>query len=86
MPKLVDLYKMKRKVIAFWLCILPTSQYKGLPCRQVAKIITKNSARKYLTTLILLNDRNKSQLLMISEESGEVSASSGSRRSSSQIL
>ena len=43
------------------------SIYKGLSLKEIKQEVKKYEARRYLAELILLNDRNKSQLTLISE-------------------
>ena len=43
------------------------SIYKGLSLKEIKQEVKKYEARRYLGELILLNDRNKSQLYEISE-------------------
>ena len=67
MPRLIDINKMQAEVVLAWLRMLPTSMFYGNSVKQIAEICNRSEARRYLNELVLLNDRNKSQLFQISE-------------------
>ena len=67
MPRLTEISKMKDEVVLAWLCMLPTSMFNGLTARAIDESCNRSEARRYLNELVLLNDRNKSQLFEISE-------------------
>ena len=50
-----------------WLSMIPNSIFSGRSLEEIAEVCSYNDARRYLTELILLNDRNKSYLFDISE-------------------
>ena len=77
MPTLIKLNKMDRNVVYNWLVKCPISIYKGLTIEEVEEHVTKSEARKYLGKLILLNDRNKSQLTLVSELDSSLENRSG---------
>ena len=57
-----------RKVYG-WLTELPTSMYNGMTVEDLISGVHENEARQYLMKLILLNDRNRSNLHLITEKS-----------------
>ena len=67
MPSLADLNEMKYKTVLNYLCSLNSSIYKGEKPVYVKNEINENTARKYLADRILLNDRRKADLHLISE-------------------
>ena len=75
MPRIKDLNDMRSNELFNWLCILPTSVFKGKSVNFLRRRVNKHHARQYLVNLMLLNDRNKSQLFIVTESSIEVSVS-----------
>ena len=69
MPKVSDLEQIDQdpKVIYNWICTLPTSIYNGMDPQALEKELMPSLARRYLVDLILLNDKNKSELPYIHE-------------------
>ena len=47
---------------------LPNSKYRGVKPDQLRYYVTYNEARRYLSELILVNDLNRSDLHLISED------------------
>ena len=74
MPNLADMYKMKTKEVLTWLVQIQNSLYHGFKVEQLHRVLSKNQARKSLIDLILVNDRNKSHLHLITEKNSEASS------------
>ena len=53
------------------LSVIPISIYKGLEIIEIAENCSVYEARRYLNELIMLNERNKSRLKIVSEMSME---------------
>ena len=67
MPLLIDLHRMKKRVMCAWLCEIPYSMYSGKKVLDVHWVLSKSEALRYLTELILINERNKSNLSLVTE-------------------
>ena len=50
-----------------WLSMIPNSIFSGRSLEEIAEVCSYNDARRYLSELIVLNERNKSKLRHISE-------------------
>ena len=53
------------------LSVIPISIYNGLEIKEIAENCSVYEARRYLNELIMLNERNKSSLKIVSEMSME---------------
>ena len=53
------------------LSVIPISIYNGLEIKEIVENCTVYEARRYLNELIMLNERNKSSLKIVSEMSME---------------
>ena len=69
MPKLVNMHKMDDNDIYAQLCKISNSPYSGWNVKHLRESLSFHDAHKLLVKLILINDRDKSQLYMISEKS-----------------
>ena len=70
------------------LTVLPNSEYNGISLTALAIGVTPREARRYLHTLIVYNDRLKSDFHMINEVSAENSSNAlnNVRQNESNIL
>ena len=57
------------------LCYIPNSLYYGVDMDQVARFMDRNKRRRYLYTLILINDREKADFDSVIEESSNAEQS-----------
>ena len=71
MPRLVDMSRIEDPDIYEILAKTPISIYNGHDIEDIADNCTLIEARRYLTELILLNEKNKSSLNMVDEMSME---------------
>ena len=69
LPNLAKINQMNDEEVLDWLVVLPRSMYRGMSQEAVKNVVTRSDARRYLQELILLNDRSKSELVMIHEQS-----------------
>ena len=53
------------------LSVIPISIYNGLEIKEIVENCSVYEARRYLNELIMLNERNKSRLKIVSEMSME---------------
>ena len=71
MPTLAQAVKLKFPRVCHYLGKIPSSDYYGMTPKQVSSVINKNDANVYLNDLIIMNDRLKANLHLVSEQSGE---------------
>ena len=69
MPSLAKSQKLKDEKILQYLTKLPNSEYKGFTVKQLASRLSSVEARRYLTTLIVLNAQERSNFNDIEEAS-----------------
>ena len=77
MPTLAKMTKIRDHKVAQMLCALPTSPFYGTHVREVKRSLSTHSARRHLAHLTLLNDKEKSKLARVKEESVQMSSVSG---------
>ena len=68
MPTLAECQSASDDMVSQLLCYMPISQYYGIDMKQVASFLDRNARRRYLYTLILVNDREKADFETIKEE------------------
>ena len=69
MPRLVDMSRIQDHEVYDILDTTPISIYKGHGIENIADHCTVYEARRYLAELILLNEKNKSSLIVVDESS-----------------
>ena len=69
MPSLAKSQKLKDEKILLYLTKLPNSEYKGYTVKQLATRLSSVEARRYLTTLIVINSQERSNFMDIEEAS-----------------
>ena len=67
MPTLADCQLCDDNMVSKFICYLPNSQYYGVDRRRVAKVLDRNTRRRYLITLILFNDKMRANFESINE-------------------
>ena len=71
MPSMKACAKMTDSRVYLQLSKISNSDYYGLEPLEIAKQVSHNEAVRYLNDLILVNDRNKSDLHLVTEKSIE---------------
>ena len=69
MKPLAKIWNMKIREVMKMLTILPQSRYYGKGIADMYKVIGKGDARRYLSILTILNDKEKSNLSDVDEKS-----------------
>ena len=64
---------MKNKDVRAWICKMPKSEYFGLNPLVLRLILNKRVARSYLSKLIVINEMDKSNFPLITEQSSQPS-------------
>ena len=67
------------------LSVIPISIYNGLEIKEIAENCSVYEARRYLNELIMLNERNKSRLKIVSEMSMEDASAISKNDNSSSV-
>lgn len=68
MPKLSDLADMQIREVNAWIASVPHSLFYKKSLNLIVKELDYNEARRYLASLVILNEQNKSNLKTVSEE------------------
>ena len=71
MLQLKDLTHMSIKKVNSWIAKVPFSSYFGQPESTIIQELDYNAAIRYLASLIVKNEKNKSNLAEISESHSE---------------
>ena len=66
MPTISDLHQ-REKIVYDWLTIHPNSKYFGKSVNKVISKVKIGEARQHLLELIIINDKLKSNLTLVSE-------------------
>ena len=69
MKPLVDMLNMKDRKVPSLLIMLPASPYYKADVSDVKNSLSRHGARRHLTHLVMLNDKEKSKLSRVDEES-----------------
>ena len=77
MPSLAKMTKIRDHKVAQMLCVLPQSPFYLSHVKDVRRSLSTHSARRHLAHLTLLNDKEKSRLARVKEESVQMSSVSG---------
>ena len=67
------------------LSMIPISIYNGLEIKEIVENCSVYEARRYLNELIMLNERNKSRLKIVSEMSMEDASAISKNDNSSSV-
>ena len=67
MRPLAKIWNLKMREVMKSLTMLPASRYYGKSISEVSKSISKGDARRYLSILTILNDKEKSNLSDVDE-------------------
>ena len=85
MPKLSDMSRIQDHQLYEMLSVIPISIYNGLEIKEIAENCSVYEARRYLNELIMLNERNKSRLKIVSEMSMEDASAISKNDNSSSV-
>ena len=71
MPSLRKFAKMSDARVYKSLSVIPTSDYYGVSPLEISENVCYHDAVRHLNDLILINNKNKSNLFLVSEKSNE---------------